>query len=208
MTMTDTEVSTTKPPIETRSAVVTGVRYPERIVELYAVPYGTYSPVEYPANSGRFIEEGFEPGSFGAVNNRASRFLVALEHDMNQVVGRVHALHPEDSEGLRTELFIRRGSQGDQVLDDCSDQILGGSVGFGAFPANIRWEGRQKRTVLRAFLDHIGLTVMPAHTGTMPIAVRSAPIVVREPIVPVATSSTPNLDKIMAERLAAKHGIS
>jgi len=204
--MTDTIEQMTilgaKAPIETRSVAISDVRYPERIIELVAAPYDQWDPVEY---HGRVIEESFAPGAFGNVQNRASRFLVNLEHDKSRVVGRVHALYPERPEGLFTELFIRRGPEGDQVLDDANDQMVGASVGFGALPTGQQWEGRNRRRILKAFLDHVGLTVEPAYVGTMPIAVRSKPIIVQPPLVANATTSTPNLDKILAQRMAKQY---
>jgi HK97 family phage prohead protease len=200
--MTDTAPieASQRAPIEIRSATITNVSFPERLIELVAAPYDEWAPVEH---HGRMIEESFEPGAFGNVQNRAHRFLVNLEHDRDRVVGRVQALHPDRAEGLVSELFIRRGDEGDQVLTDADDGMIGGSVGFGALPANQHWEGRSRRRILKAFLDHIALTVSPAYPGTMPLAVRSqqqpAPIVVQSP--------TPNLDKIMADRLAARYGL-
>lgn len=204
--MTMTEIETTiapKAPVEIRSAVVTNVRFPERIIELLAVPYNEWAWVEH---RGKMIEEAFEPGAFGQIQNRASRFTVNLEHDVNRIVGRCQALHPDAPEGLLSELRIRRGPEGDQVLTDAEDQMVGGSVGFAALPENLHWETRSRRKVLKAFLDHIALTFSPAYLGAMPLDVRSRPTV----IVPPATIErvpTPNLDGIMAERLAKQYGL-
>jgi len=207
MTMIETTVRP-RAPIEVRKATITNVSFPQRIISLIAVPYNDYAVVEHPVGSGKFIEEAFEPGAFGNVQNRANRFLVNLEHDLDHVVGRVQSLQPELPEGLGADLFIRRGPEGDQVLADADDGMYGGSVGFAALPSNVAWEGRSRRRVLKAFLDHIGLTFTPAYTGTMPLAVRSQ----------VATASnslqlqperqpTPNLDRILAERLARQYNL-
>jgi HK97 family phage prohead protease len=205
--MSMTEIETTiapKAPVEIRSAVVTDVSFPQRIIELLAVPYDEWAWVEH---HGKMIEEAFEPGAFGQIQNRASRFLVNLEHDPNRIVGRCQALHPDRPEGLISELRIRRGPEGDQVLTDAEDQMVGGSVGFAALPENIHWETRSRRKVMKAFLDHIALTFSPAYLSAVPLDVRSS----TSPIVPVATTiervPTPNLDMILAERLAKQYGL-
>jgi len=189
--------------IETRSAAVVDVRFPERIIELVAVPYNEWAPVEY---KGRMIEEAFNPGAFGAIQNRARRFLVNLEHDSSRITGRVNALHPDREEGLVAELRIRRGAEGDQVLDDADDGMIAASVGFGALPEHQRWETRSRRRIMRAFLDHIALTFTPAYEGAGVLAVRSesTPNVLTQPEA-VQQALTPNLDRIMLDRLVARY---
>jgi HK97 family phage prohead protease len=180
--------------IETRSAVVTDVRYPERIIELVAVPYNEWTTVEY---KGRLIEESFQPGAFGAdIQKRANRFLVNLEHDLERVVGRVQSLHPNRPEGLVTELRVRRGPEGDQVLDDADDGMIMASVGFAAGPEHQHWETRSRRRIVKAFLDHIALTFTPAYLGAGVLAVRTAPALV----VP-----TPNLDRVALQELVGRY---
>ena len=185
--------------IETRSAHVTDVRFPERVIDLVAVPYDEWALVEY---KGRMIEESFDPGAFGAIQNRARRFLVNLEHDPERVTGRVNALHPDRPEGLVAELRIRRGPEGDQVLDDADDGLIGASVGFGALPEHQHWETRSRRKIMRAFLDHIGLTVTrPTRRRGARRAHRCHPTGDRGACGHRAAGLTPNLDRIMLDRL-------
>jgi HK97 family phage prohead protease len=183
-----------KAPIELRAVPIRGVDYPERLIDLLAVPWDEWSPVEY---QGRMIEECFEAGAFGAVEKRVgrARFQVNVDHDPQRWVGRVLALHPQDTAGLRAELQIRRTAEGDQVLVDAADGMLAGSVGFGVLPTDQRWETRDRRRIVKAYLDHIALTPTPAYQGSEVIAVRSS------------SSTTPNLDRILAERasLAYRH---
>ena len=189
-------------PIETRSASVVDVRFPERIIEVVAVPWNEVAVVPY---KGRAIEEVFNPGAFGRdIQKRANRFIVNLEHDMKHVVGRVQALHPSRDEGLIAELRMRRGAEGDQLLDDADDGMIGASVGFGALPEHQRWETRNRRRIMKAFLDHIALTFEPAYVGAMPLAVRSGTPSVA-PALPPAASLTPNLDAIHLAQLAAMY---
>jgi HK97 family phage prohead protease len=183
-------------PIELRRAPVTAVRFPDRVVELVAVPYDEWTPVEH---RGQIIEESFAPGAFEHVDRRAHRFLVNWEHDLAKVVGKVAALWPDRPEGLFAELRIRRGADGDQVLEDADDNMLGGSVGFGVLPENQQWEGRTRRRILKAYLDHIALTFTPAYAGAAVTAVRSAAAPAPE------RPATPNLDRIRVERLAAQY---
>jgi HK97 family phage prohead protease len=185
-------------PVELRAASVSDVRFPERIIDLVAVPYDEWTPVEY---RGRFVEESFAPGAFGNVQNRAHKFLVNLAHDADRVVGRVLRLNPDASEGLRSELLIRRGADGDQVLDDAADGMLGGSVGFAALPDDQRWETRDRRRIVKAYLDHIGLVFNPAYHSAKVVDVRSADVTSNRP----PRVSTPNLDAILAARLEADY---
>ena len=179
--------------IELRSAPVTAVRHPERIVELVAVPWDEWTEVDY---RGRMIEEQFVRGAFGRIQNRADRFIVNLEHDVERRVGRCVTLDPEHERGLVAEVRVRRGPEGDQVLDDAADGMLGASVGFGARPEDSVWEGRSRRRIVKAFLDHIALTWTPAYAGAGVLAVRAASVPGPPPAV-----STPNLDAIRLQRL-------
>jgi len=180
--------------VEIRSAPLASVDYPARVVELFAVPYDEWTWVEY---AGRMIEESFAPGSFGAVERRVgrARFQVNLDHDPSRWVGRVLALRSRDPKGLRAELMIRRTPEGDQVLLDAADGMYGASVGFAVGPEDQTWESRDRRRITKAFLDHIALTPTPAYQGADVIAVRAAP-----------SSSTPNLDRILAMRDAEAYG--
>jgi HK97 family phage prohead protease len=176
-----------KAPIELRTAPVAQVDYPARLIDLIAVPWNEWSAVEY---QGRLIEESFDPGAFGAVEKRVgrARFQVNMDHDPDRWVGRVIALDTGNRQGLRAGLQIRRNPEGDQVLMDAADGMLAGSVGFGVLPRDQTWVTRDRRRIIKAYLDHIALTPTPAYQGSEVIAVRSA------------MSATPNLDRILAER--------
>jgi HK97 family phage prohead protease len=190
-------------PIELRSATISDVRFPERVVELLAVPYNQWADVEY---QGRLIHESFAPGAFGNIQNRTDRIAVLGEHDPSRVLGRVKRLAPDDPAGLRSELLIRRGDAGDQVLDDAADGMLDGSVGFGALPEHTAWDGNNRRRITKAFLDHIALVFNPAYKGAKVLAVRSAP----QPtaVAPGERTATPNLDAILLSRLESHYSLS
>src|SRR5262245_13231902 len=112
-------------PVEIRRAPIQAVAYPERTVELVVVPYDEWAVVEV---AGRVVEESFAPGAFGAIRNRARKFLVNLEHDLDRWVGSVVDL-VDDAKGLRASVRIRRSPEGDQALNDAADGLLGASVG-------------------------------------------------------------------------------
>lgn len=181
-------------PVELRAAPIDEVNYPARTITLIAAPYDEWTEVEH---DGAVIEESIAPGAFGAVRNRARKFVVNLEHDPERRVGSVLDLVPDDPRGLVATVKIQRSDAGDQALKDADDELLGASIGMAVGPGGQMLEGGRRR-IVRAFLDHIALTWTPAYLGARSLEVRHRPHV-------VAPSSTPNLDRILAERAAAAY---
>jgi HK97 family phage prohead protease len=181
---------------------VSDVRHPERTVELLAVPYNQWADVVV---NDRLVKERFAPGAFGNVQNRTDRIAVLAEHDPARRIGRVAKLSPNDPAGLRAELRISRGPEGDQALDDAADGMVDGSVGFGCLPENMTWEGNNRRTINKAFLDHIALVWAPAYQGAKVLAVRSTRPPEAGDVPPVERTATPLLDAILLERLATSY---
>lgn len=181
-------------PIEIRSAApISAVTFPERTIELIAVPYDEWTWVEH---RGRMIEESVAPGAFGSVEKRAQRINVYMEHDREHRVGFVQKLRADNPPGLWAQLLIRQGSR--DVLDDAADGMLSASVGMAVSPDDQTWEHGRRR-IHRAYLDHIGMTAQPAYTGAEILDVRHKPTVIATPV-----SATPNLDRILeARRLEA-----
>ena len=191
------------PPIQTRSATVSGVQQRERIISLVVVPYDEWTPIVDP--DGKAVEECVAPGAFGSfIRTRADKFLVNLEHDLNHRVGRCQKLDPDSPRGLIADVKIRRGAEGDQILDDAEDGMLGASIGMGVYPRDMQWLTRTRRRIVKAFLDHIALTWTPAYAVAGVLAVRSAPATVA---VPPAPSLTPHLDAIRLAELRDKYRI-
>ena len=187
-------------PIEYRSAGTLEVRYPERIIELLAVPYDTPTVV---IHNGRSVEETIAPGAFDGIERRANRIKVNLGHDENRTVGRAVALHADRAEGLVAELRIGRGADRDQVLDDAADGILDASIGFAPVPGHELWtENRSQRTITKAFLAHIALVPNPAYETAQVLSVRQAMSVDGD------STGTPYLDRIRLARLADEYGLS
>lgn len=185
-------------PIELRRATVEAVSYPERIVDLLIVPYDEWAPVEY---RGRLLEESFAPGAFGAIRNRARKFLVNLEHDPERWVGTAIDLDGANERGLRGRIKIRRSPEGDQTLDDCADGLLGASVGMAVAAGDQTIESSRRR-IRKAFLDHIALTATPAYAGAEVLEVRAAPPVVELVADP---NARPLLDEALA--IIARRGL-
>lgn len=176
-----------KGPVELRSVPIVAADLEQRIIELIAVPYDEWTQVEY---QGRMIEESFAPGAFGKVADRIARDRpqVYMEHDREEWLGRVLAVFPDDPAGLRAELKLRSNQR--QTLEDAADGMLAASVGFAVKPDRQEWEGRSRRRIREAFLDHIALCRQPAYAGAVVLNVRSSS----------SGSATPNLDQVLALR--------
>lgn len=188
-------------PLEYRRAGTLEVRHPERVIELVAVPYDEETLVPH---RGRMVRETVAPGAFAGVERRANRVKVNRAHDVEDVLGRALALHPERPEGLVAELRISRGPRGDDVLELAADGALDASVGFAPMPGGEQWTSdRSARRITRAYLGHIALTADPAYDGARVLAVRSSSA--SGPAAPVRVP-TPNLDRILAERAARAAG--
>jgi len=194
------DVEPIRRPLLYRTAGPMTVDYPERIIELVAVPYGEETVVR---ERGRWVRESVAPGAFAGVERRANRVKVNLAHDVEAVVGRAMALHPERAEGLVAELRISRTPRGDDMLALAADGAIDASVGFAPMPGGEQWNGdRSARVITRAYLGHIALTGDPAYEGANVLAVRaSAPAELPAPRV-----LTPNLDRILLERAARAAG--
>lgn len=190
-------------PMEYRTAGDMTVRFPDRVIELVAVPYDEETVVPW---RGRWVKETIAPGAFAGVERRANRVKVNLAHDVESVVGRALALHPDRPEGLVAELRISRTPRGDDMLELAADGAIDASVGFAPMPGGEQWApDRSARRITRAYLGHIALTGDPAYEGANVLAVRraSAPAGLPAPRVP-----TPNLDRIMLERAARTLGLT
>jgi phage head maturation protease len=110
-------------------------------------------------------------------------------------------MHPNDPRGLRMELRIAKTLAGDEVLELAADDLLGASIGMAVAPADQTVENRRRR-IRKAYLDHIALTATPAYVGARVLEVRH---VLDHPVA-ASVTATPNLDQILAERLARGYG--
>jgi len=187
---------TERGPVEIRSAPIAAVDYPDRVVSLVLAPFDEWAVVEY---RGALLEETILRGAFGAIRNRARKFTVNMDHDRDKWLGTVLDLDPDDPRGLVGAVKIRRSPEGDQALNDAADGLLGASIGMAVAPGD-QTVANGRRTIRKAYLDHVALTPTPAYVGAEVLEVRNAPTV-----VPLPSSPTPNLDKILAERREAEY---
>lgn len=191
-------------PIEFRSAKTLDVRFPDRIIEIVAVPYDEDAEVPY---RGKWIMESVAPGSFDGIERRANRVKVNREHDLDRTVGRAHAFHPSRREGLVAELKISRTPLGDESLELASDGALDASIGFAAMAGGETYNvERSRRRITKAFLDHVALTAAPAYEGAQVVGVRSQSAALVSAVESVERATrvpTPFLDAILAERRLA-----
>jgi HK97 family phage prohead protease len=185
--------------LEYRKATSLDVRYPERVIDLIAVPYNEETRV---LHHGRWIVESIAPGSFAGVKLEDRHIIVNRGHDTERPLGKVFGLHPNNHRGLRTEIKIVGTPAGDEVLELAAEELLGASVGFAPYPGGETYsQDRTRRTITRAFLGHIALTGTPAYEGAQVLAVRS------EPVAEVRPIPTPNLDRVLSERRLAALGV-
>jgi HK97 family phage prohead protease len=190
MTITDAMPQT---PVEFRTVTDLEVRWPDRVISLVAVPYDTDGVVIV---HGRMCVESHAPGAYDGVERRANRVKVNRDHDYHRTVGRAVALHPSRTEGLVTELRIARTPLGDETLALAEDESLEASVGFQVMPHGETWtEGRSRRRVTKAYLDHIALVPEGAYEGRV-LSVRMGPTILTDSVA--APVDTPNLDEVLA----------
>ena len=186
-------------PIEYRTAEVTDVR--ERIIDLLAVPYDDWTPVDH---HGQMIEESFAPGAFGSIRTRLkrSRWEVNLDHDRTRYVGRVLDLDPDDPAGLRSELLDpartgrrpgprrrrRRPPVRESSGSPATPKISNGKPSPGAASSKRSW--------------------ITSHSRSTPPTAAPKFSPSDHDIPDASRTPTPNLDRIMAERLAADYSRS
>jgi HK97 family phage prohead protease len=186
--------------VEMRRAETLDVHYPERVIELLAVPYDEDAEVVI---RGRPMIESVAPSAFAGVKGDVT---VRRIHDAERPLGRVIRFHPGDARGLRTELRIAKTAEGDDVLALADEGLLSASVGFVVLPGGeVVSPDRRKRRIVKARLDHIGMTGDPAYAGARVLAVRQRDA---ELGASSSSSSTPLLDQIRLELRAEAAGIA
>ncbi|MPZ14277.1 MAG: hypothetical protein GEU73_07610 [Chloroflexi bacterium] len=179
-------------PVEHRTAEIAGVSFAQRIIEMIAVPYNETTLVMY---RGEPWEERVEPGAFDGVEKRPNRIKANRDHDVRRTIGKALNLWPSREEGLVAEIRIAQTALGDETLALAEEDILGASVGF-AVPGSGQVLNRPKRTIRKAFLDHIALLPNPAYEGALVTGVRgdNKP----EDAADMAPLDTPHVDEVVA----------
>ena len=177
--------------VEFRTVTDMGVSWPDRVIELVAMPYDVDASVVV---HGRGVVESCAPGAFDGCERRANRVKANRDHDPLRTVGRAVALHPSRVEGLVTELRIAQTVLGDETLALADDRSLEASVSFAVMRGGELWtEQRSRRRLTKCFLDHIALVPEGAYgyEGQV-LAVRRPPPDEVDPRIP-----TPNLDEVL-----------
>ncbi len=142
-----------------------------------AVPYGK------PAQIGSYTET-FARGAFADADPATVPLLA--QHDRGSLpVGRATAFTETDA-GLETELRVSKTALGDDVLELVRDGAATGlSVGF--VPITDSWNtGRTRVERVRANLVEISITSFPAYDDARILALRSADVIRRTPLLSVA----------------------
>jgi phage head maturation protease len=198
-------------PIETRSATVGEVNYPERLIEVLAVPYEQEATVEY---RGEFWRESFDRGAFDGVEQRRDRIKAYRDHDPNPssssgastsgLVGKIMSLHPDRAEGLMGSVKIAKTPLGDETLTLADEGILGVSVGFAVRGRDqILDRVERRRRIVRAFLDHLAFPDNGAYQGAQVVGVRSGE---RRTANNLPRLDTPRLDEVVAWMESRRRG--
>lgn len=193
--------SENRAPIESRSASVGEVNFPERTIEVLAVPYDQEAMVEY---RGEVWSESFAPGSFDGVEKRPNRIKAFRDHaagahtrgtSTSGLIGKVTNLWPNRDEGLGAAVKIARTPLGDETLTLADEGILGVSVGFGVRGRDqILDPSTRRRRIKRAFLDHLAFPDNGAYEGAQVIGVRAE----RRDPTELEKLDTPRLDEVVA----------
>lgn len=169
------DVQTVRAPVETRDqyGTIADVRFAERLIDLLVVPYNEETVVEY---RGRPVIESVLPGAFDGLETRPGRVTVLRDHQVQRAVGLARSVSPSGADGLVASVRISKTELGDETLELAADEVLQPSVGMAVRPSDQRWsDGNQRRQIVRAFLDHIGMVPQPGYLGAKTLAVRSAP---------------------------------
>jgi HK97 family phage prohead protease len=181
--------------LEYRSASLSGVSFPNRVIELIVAPYETMTKV---LHRGRLIDEVISTNAFRGIERRGNRVRVNRDHDFTRTVGRAIRFHTSRREGLIGELRISKTELGDETLALADDRVLDASGGFALLKENGRvkedaevWETRDRRRLNHLFLHHIALVPDPAYETATVLEVRSAQQMGAPPPAP-----TPNLDRL------------
>ncbi len=142
-----------------------------RLIELIAVPWDQPAEIFW---RGDIWTETFKLGSFDGIETRSDSIRVNREHVKGNTVGKIIEFNPGHADGLFARVKIVKGAKGDEVLDLAEDDMISPSVGYRAQkPSDVLLDKQTRsRTVLNAFLDHLGMVEDPAFKGARVLAVR------------------------------------
>lgn len=170
-----------------------GVSFPKRTIEVIVTPWEREAEVD---DYGRgVVTEVFSRGAYDGIETRPNRIRVNRDHVRERTVGRALTFSPNRDDGLHAELKIADTLLGDETLQLAAEDCLDASAGWKPMPGGLRWEGRNRVRVTKAWLGHIALVPDPAYEGARVLAVRGDGGAV-EPVLVVP--ATPHRDEIQA----------
>lgn len=179
-----------------RTSTLTDVDVKKRQIDLIAVPWDQEARVMW---RGEVWREVFRRGAFEGIEQRANEVRVNREHVKGQTVGKIEAFDSNHPDGLFARVKVVKGPSGDEVLNLAEDDMISASIGYKAQkPSDVQLDKPAKlRTVLNAWLDHLGMVEDPAFDGAKVLAVRedSSGLLVAEGPLP----ETPALDEFMSD---------
>jgi len=166
-----------------RSASIEDVAFGKREITLIAVPYNVEAAV--PDWRPRATHEKFMPGSFDGIESRTKNITLNRDHKPERVIGGARSFNTRDAKGLIATFKVSNTPLGDESLQLAADGVLHASIEFKARTQDTAIKNGVM-TFYRAFLEHLGLTPIPAYEGADIISVRTGE--------PIADTPTPNLD--------------
>ncbi len=145
-----------------------------RLIELIAVPWDQPAEIFW---RGDIWTEVFKQGAFDGIETRSDSIRVNREHVKGNTIGKIIEFDPAHTDGLFARVKIVKGPKGDEVLDLADDDMISPSVGYRAQkPSDVQLDRQaHSRTVINAFLDHLGMVEDPAFKGARVLAVRGEP---------------------------------
>lgn len=166
-----------------RSAAIEDIAFGKREITLIAVPYNVEAVV--PDWRPRATREKFMGGSFDGIESRTKNITLNRDHAPQRVIGVAKGFNTRDAKGLISTFKVSNTPLGDESLQLAADGVLHASIEFRARTQDMAIKDGVM-TFYRAFLEHVGLTPIPAYEGADIINVRTGQS--------VAESPTPNLD--------------
>lgn len=150
---------------------LTDVDRRQRIIDLIAVPWDQPAQIVW---RGDIWDETFKRGAFDGIQTRSDSIRVNREHVKGNTIGKIVESDPSHDAGLFLRVKVVKGPKGDEVLDLAEDDMISPSIGYRAQkPSDVRLDrSAHTRTVLNAFLDHLGMVEDPAFKGAQVLAVR------------------------------------
>lgn len=155
------------------------VRFPDRCIDVLAIPYDTPQPI---VDSHGSYTETFLRGAFGNVQGRPNRVKVLRDHLPERSIGRAMRLLPNRADGLHATLYVSPTPLGDESLQLAADGVLDVSVGFTPMDGGMEWtRDRDAVTWSSVWLREISLVPLPAYEDAHVLAVRNAQLTEERP---------------------------